>query len=129
MPAPNASTPVVIIAPVEWPLFSSVTAVVVAGAAAGTVAGSAAALPGTEPGTVKVTPLDQYPGKGRATGGVRCHKFRSGEDRLILAWAGTGPARAATASGGPLGLSDPDPRRDATGVPATAPMSSVAGAL
>ena len=101
----------------------SVDAVVV------TVAGSAAALPGTEPGTVKVTPLDQYPGKGRATGGVRCHKFRSGEDRLILAWAGTGPARAATASGGPLGLPDPDPRRDATGVPATAPMSSVAGAL
>ena len=94
-----------------------------------TVAGSAAALPGTEPGTVKVTPLAEYPAKGRATGGVRCHKFRSGEDRLILAWAGTGPARAATASGGPLTLPDPDPRRDATGVPSTAPIASVAGAL
>jgi hypothetical protein len=34
MPAPKASTPVVIIAPVEWPLFSSVTVVVVAGVVA-----------------------------------------------------------------------------------------------
>ncbi len=94
-----------------------------------TIAGSGAALPGTEPGTVKVTPLAEYPAKGRATGGVRCHKFRSGEDRLLLAWAGTGPARAATASGGPLPLPEVDIRRDATGVPATAPISSVAGAL
>ena len=45
-----------------------------------TVAGTAAALPGTEAGTVKVTPLAEYPGKGRGTGGVRCHRFRSGED-------------------------------------------------
>ena len=86
-------------------------------------------VPGTETGTVKVTPLAEYPAKGRATGGVRCHKLRSGEDRLILAWAGTGPARAATVSGGPLALPDPDPRRDATGVPGTAPIASVAGAL
>ena len=94
-----------------------------------TVAGSAAALPGTEPGTVKVTPLTEYPAKGRATGGVRCHKFRAGEDRLVLAWAGAGPARAATASGGPLVLPDIDVRRDATGTAATAPIASVAGAL
>jgi DNA gyrase subunit A len=94
-----------------------------------TVAGTAAALPGTESGTVKVTPLSLYPGKGRGTGGVRCHRFRSGEDRLIAAWAGRGPARAATASGVPIPLPDPDPRRDGTGVPATAPIGGLAGVL
>ncbi len=94
-----------------------------------TIAGSGAALPGTEPGTIKVTPLPEYPAKGRATGGVRCHKLRSGEDRLILAWAGIGPARAATASGAPVSLPDVDARRDATGAPGTAPIAAVSGAL
>ena len=40
-----------------------------------TVAGSSAALPGTEAGSVKVTPLGEYPTKGRATAGVRAHRF------------------------------------------------------
>ncbi len=94
-----------------------------------TVAGSGSALPGTDAGTIKITPLSEYPGKGRGTGGVRCHKFRSGEDRLLLAWVGRGPARAATSSGVPVSLPDPDPRRDATGVPAAAPIGGVAGTL
>ena len=94
-----------------------------------TVAGSADALPGTDAGTVKVTPLAEYPGKGRGTGGVRCHRFRTGEDRLLLAWCGPGPARAATASGSPVDLPAADVRRDGTGVPATAPIAGVAGKL
>ena len=94
-----------------------------------TVAGTAAALPGTEAGTVKVTPLAEYPGKGRGTGGVRCHKFRSGEDRLLVAWVGNGPARAATASGVPIDLPASDLRRDGTGVPAAAPIAGLAGSL
>ena len=56
-----------------------------------TVAGSASVLPGTAAGSVKVTPLHEFPGKGRATGGVRCHRFLKGEDLLVAAWAG--PAR------------------------------------
>ncbi|HEY1324801.1 MAG TPA: DNA topoisomerase (ATP-hydrolyzing), partial [Streptosporangiaceae bacterium] len=40
-----------------------------------TVAGSAGALPGTRAASVKVTPMHEYPGKGRATGGVRCQRF------------------------------------------------------
>jgi DNA gyrase subunit A len=94
-----------------------------------TVAGSGAALPGTEVGTVKVTPFAEYPPKGRATGGVRCHKFRSGEDRLLLAWVGNGPARAATASGVPIALPEADPRRDGTGTPAPAPIAGLGGLL
>ncbi|MGA8245666.1 MAG: DNA topoisomerase IV subunit A, partial [Nocardioides sp.] len=67
-----------------------------------TASGSSTALPGTEPGAVKVTPFLDYPGKGRATGGVRCHRFLKGEDALVFAWAGAAPARAAAASGSPV---------------------------
>src|SRR4029453_3929486 len=52
-----------------------------------TIAGSNGALPGTAPGTAKVTAFDEYPSKGRATGGVRVHRFLKGEDTLLLAWA------------------------------------------
>ena len=92
-----------------------------------TVAGSDAALPGTEAGSIKVTPLAEYPEKGRGTAGVRCHRFRAGEGRLIAAWAGRGPARAASGSGVPVPLPDPDRRRDGTGTPGTAPIDGIGG--
>jgi DNA gyrase subunit A len=90
-----------------------------------TISGTTAALPGTEPGSLKVTTLSSYPRKGRATQGVRCHKFRVGEDAILLAWAGASPALAATASGVPAPLGDPDDRRDGTGSPAPLPLSGI----
>ena len=80
-----------------------------------TVSGTSKALPGTDAGLVKVTPLAEYPGKGRATGGVRCHRFLKGEDTLLLAWAGPAPARAAAASGSPVELPPAEGRRDGSG--------------
>jgi DNA gyrase subunit A len=80
-----------------------------------TVAGSASALPGTTAATVKVTPYAEFPPKGRATGGVRCHRFLKGEDVLVLAWAGPGPARGATEAGSPAVLPAADGRRDGSG--------------
>jgi DNA gyrase subunit A len=91
-----------------------------------TASGSSTALPGTEPGAVKVTPFTEYPGKGRATGGVRSHRFLKGEDTLVTAWAGPGPARAAAASGAPVDLPDANGRRDGSGVPAPQPIAAVA---
>ena len=64
-------------------------------------------------------------GKGRATGGVRCHRFLKGEDTLLLAWAGPAPAWAAAASGAPVELPDADGRRDGSGVPAGQPIAAV----
>jgi DNA gyrase subunit A len=81
-----------------------------------TVAGSASALPGTGAASVKVTPLHEYPGKGRATGGVRCHRFLKGEDMLVMAWAGAAPAVAATDTGAPVQLPDPVGKRDGSGI-------------
>ena len=92
-----------------------------------TASGSSTALPGTEPGAVKVTPFADYPAKGRATGGVRCHRFLKGEDTLVFAWAGTAPARAAASSGAPVELPAPDGRRDGSGVPGTQPIAACAG--
>jgi DNA gyrase subunit A len=92
-----------------------------------TVAGSAGALPGTAAMTVKVTPYAEYPPKGRGTGGVRCHRFLKGEDSLVLAWAGPGPARGATAAGTPVGLPAPDGRRDGSGARVSHPLAALGG--
>jgi DNA gyrase subunit A len=92
-----------------------------------TASGSSTALPGTEPGAVKVTPFAEYPPKGRATGGVRCHRFLKGEDALVFAWAGTAPARAAAASGAPVELPEATGRRDGSGVPGSQPIAAAAG--
>ncbi len=90
-----------------------------------TASGSSTALPGTEPGAVKVTPFAEYPTKGRATGGVRCHRFLKGEDTLVLAWAGPGPARAAASSGAAVDLPEATGRRDGSGVPGSQPILAV----
>jgi DNA gyrase subunit A len=92
-----------------------------------TVAGSAGALPGTGAVTVKVTPYSEYPPKGRATGGVRCHRFLKGEDTLVLAWAGTGPARGATAAGSAVDLPPADGRRDGSGAKIRHPVAALGG--
>lgn len=97
-------------------------------AAVVTVAGSADALPGTQTGAVKVTSLQVYPAKGRATGGVRCHRLLKGDDGLILAWVGDGAPMACATSGSPVDLPAIDQRRDGSGVPAPQPISSVAAA-
>ena len=93
-----------------------------------TVAGSAGALPGTRAASVKVAKYSEYPPKGRATGGVRCHRFLKGEDALVLAWAGPGPARAATAAGTPVALPPPEGRRDGSGERVREPIAAVGGA-
>ncbi|MEW2080884.1 DNA topoisomerase IV subunit A [Streptomyces sp. NPDC005283] len=77
--------------------------------------------------TAKLTPFDQYPRKGRATGGVRCQRFLKGEDVLVLAWAGAAPAHAAQKNGTPAELPEPDPRRDGSGTPVTSKVAVLAG--
>ncbi|MBC7276390.1 DNA topoisomerase (ATP-hydrolyzing) [Nocardioides sp.] len=97
------------------------------GAAVVTVSGSSTALPGTEPGSVKTTPFSEFPAKGRATGGVRAHRYLKGEDSLVFAWVGAAPPMAAAASGAPIELPEIDPRRDGSGVPLEQPIDAVAG--
>ncbi|MET8227705.1 DNA topoisomerase IV subunit A [Streptomyces sp. NPDC005301] len=92
-----------------------------------TVAGSRGTLDDSVQTTAKLTPFDQYPRKGRATGGVRCQRFLKGEDCLSLAWAGPAPARAAQKNGTPAELPEMDPRRDGSGVSLARTVAVVAG--
>ncbi|MFD0419530.1 DNA topoisomerase (ATP-hydrolyzing) subunit A [Streptomyces sp. NPDC127108] len=92
-----------------------------------TVAGSRGTLDDSVHTTAKVTPFDQYPRKGRATGGVRCQRLLKGEDCLSFAWAGPTPPRAAQRNGLPAELPEVDPRRDGSGVSLAKPVAAVAG--
>jgi len=92
-----------------------------------TISGSSEALPGTEVGSAKLTPLSVYPAKGRATGGVRCHRFLKGEDALLFAAIGPAPLLASAASGSPVGLPGVDSRRDGSGSPVSQPITMAAG--
>ncbi|MDO5495524.1 MAG: DNA gyrase subunit A, partial [bacterium] len=89
-----------------------------------TVSGQAGALPGTVAGSAKVTPFSAYPGKGRATGGVRSHRFLRGEDLLQLAWVGVAP-RAVGSAGQEIELPEADERRDASGRPLPMPVTAI----
>ncbi|NLU78869.1 DNA topoisomerase IV subunit A [Micromonospora sp. HNM0581] len=64
--------------------------------------------------TVKVTPLSAYPAKGRATGGVRAHRFLKGETDVVVGWVGPRPV-GSTANGDAVELPAADPRRDGSG--------------
>ena len=84
-------------------------------------------MPGTAAGSVKVSPYAEFPSKGRATGGVRCHRFLKGEEALILAWAGPSPALGATEAGGPVDLPGAFGHRDGAGVGLAQPLAAVGG--
>jgi DNA gyrase subunit A len=77
--------------------------------------------------SVKVTPLSDYPRKGRATGGVRCQRLLTGEALMVWGWAGRGPAWAAAASGDPVDLPTSYGRRDGSGTPVLDKAPSAVG--
>jgi DNA gyrase subunit A len=81
-----------------------------------TLAGATTTLAGTDPGTGKVSSFEEFPPKGRATGGVRAQRFLKGEDTLRLGWVGADP-RAVGADGSVRGLPAPGAKRDASGTP------------
>jgi DNA gyrase subunit A len=92
------------------------------------VSGSAGALD-VGGGSIKVTPFEEYPGKGRGTGGVRCHRFLKGEDVLTFGAVSATPARAADAKGAPIDLPEADGRRDGSGLRFEKVIAAVAGPL
>lgn len=94
-----------------------------------TIAGTNGALPGTAPGAAKVTAFAEYPVKGRATAGVRAHRFLKGEDTLLLGWAGHGPAKASSVTGVARSLPQEHGRRDGSGIPLSQPVDVVGPAM
>jgi DNA gyrase subunit A len=90
-----------------------------------TAANSSMAIAGTDPGSLKISDLAEFPGKGRATGGVRAQRFVRGEDQLYFAWAGQDGVLALTADGKPVELRGEKAKRDASGTPQSAVIGSV----
>ncbi len=94
-----------------------------------TVSGSSSALPGTQTGAIKVADFADFPSKGRATGGVRAHRFLKGEDVLLQAWAAPTPLRAAAANGKPAMLNATLGRRDGSGEKLDKPIVAISGPM
>jgi DNA gyrase subunit A len=68
----------------------------------------------SDTGTAKITPLAEYPGKGRGTGGVRAHRFLKGETHLTVGFIGSNPHAANNTDAAPL--PDTHGRRDGSGI-------------
>ena len=88
-----------------------------------TVAGHDATSGAT--GSVKVTAFEAYPGKGRGTKGMRCHRFLKGETALVQAWAGARTAVACSPKGKPVELPEVDSRRDGSGTSVAASILAI----
>ncbi len=81
-----------------------------------TITAAESTLTGADPGRAKLTPLAEFPSKGRATSGVRSHGLLKGEVGLALAWVGPDP-RACASDGTPRSLPVEAGKRDGTGSP------------
>ena len=92
-----------------------------------TAAGATGQLPGSPATSAKVTPFEVYPAKGRATGGVRAHRFLRGEDVLVAAWVGPSPALGAGATGAVVQLPPQTTRRDGSGSPVSGTLVQLGG--
>ncbi|WP_028245532.1 DNA gyrase/topoisomerase IV subunit A [Pseudoclavibacter soli] len=90
-----------------------------------TIAGDSTALADVVPGSGKITPLSEFPAKGRATGGVRVQRFLRGEDAVLKAWVGEGLPLASGAKGAPVSLPKTLAKRDASGQPLAEPVLAV----
>ena len=87
----------------------------VAATTVATVAAIMNAMPGANQSSIKLTPLDRYPVKGRGAQGVRVQRFLKGEYALDMAFVGPDPIHAIDAHGKPVKLPELDERRDGSG--------------
>ena len=89
-----------------------------------TVTAGAETLAGLDDARVKVSSIEEFPPKGRGTGGVASHRLLRGETALALAWAGDAPL-ALGRDGSLRSLPDSGAPRTGSGVSAEQPIGAV----
>lgn len=94
-----------------------------------TVAKNDETLAGITSNSVKISDFSDFPTKGRATGGVRAHRFLKGEHSLSVAWVGAGVPRALSADGTECILPTTVSKRDASGTVIEGAIAHIAQAL
>ena len=91
-----------------------------------TAAKSGSTLAGIDGGSLKRSLLAEFPAKGRATGGVRAHKFIRNEDHLYFAAVIEGDPFGVSADGKPIDvLSLELAKRDSSGSPLDIAIAAV----
>ncbi len=90
-----------------------------------TAANNSSAIAGTDSGSAKLSELSEFPMKGRATGGVRAHKFIRNEDQVYFAWAGNPEFLASAADGKPIEFDLEPSKRDASGSKIASPLGAI----
>jgi len=91
-----------------------------------TAAKSESTLAGIDGGSLKRSMLSEFPAKGRATGGVRAHKFIRNEDHLYFAAVSGLEALGASADGKPIDIQSFElAKRDSSGHTLDIAISSV----
>ena len=89
-----------------------------------TAANNSDSLGATDPGSAKLSPITEFPPKGRATAGVRAHKFIRDEDQLYFAYVGAKPVLANGSAGKAIEINEKLAKRDASGTPLAATILS-----
>jgi DNA gyrase subunit A len=82
-----------------------------------TVANNSESLGAVDAGSAKLSSIDEFPSKGRATGGVRAQKFIRDENQLYFAYVGSQPVLASASAGKAIELPEKLAKRDASGAP------------
>lgn len=89
-----------------------------------TAANNSESLGAVDAGSAKISSIDEFPGKGRATGGVRAHKFIRDENQLYFAYVGQQPILGSASAGKALELPEKLAKRDASGAPLSSTIVS-----
>ena len=76
-------------------------------------------------GSLKITPVSEYPIKGRGGSGVRCYTFRKSESYLAHVWIGDAPVIGSDKSGVPVNILVQHSRRDGSGTPPESPVDAI----
>jgi DNA gyrase subunit A len=89
-----------------------------------TAANNSESLGAVDAGSAKISSIDEFPAKGRATGGVRAHKFIRDENQLYFAYVGPQPILGSASAGKALELPEKLAKRDASGTPLSSTIVS-----